>query len=236
MSNTKTKAQKIEGWIRYGLMALTAIAYVIVWIRFDVPFLKILPLFVSLFVMMLQAKVSRVGYLLGGANSILYAIIYISTGIYASAASALLFSFPIQIVTFLRWRKHSFENSTVLRRMSAKGRVLSTLLFLAAWGATLGVLKLAGSDFAILDTSSSILGIAVSLLVMFAYIEYAPLWLLSNILSLSLTLQVVFSGDITFLPYTIAGIYNLLCTIYALFNVFRLYRIQNSNPEKGESI
>ena len=233
MSNTKTKAQKIEGWIRYGLMALTAIAYVIVWIRFDVPFLKILPLFVSLFVMMLQAKVSRVGYLLGGANSILYAIIYISTGIYASAASALLFSFPIQIITFLRWRKNSYKESTILRRMNTKGRILVLLLFLAAWGITLGALMLSGSDFAILDTSVSLLGILVSVLVMLAYIEYAPLWLLSSILSLALNIQVTMS-DITFLPYTISGIYHLFCTVYAFYNVTKLYRIQNS--KKGENV
>ena len=233
MTSTTSSREQREQWVRYILMGITAIAYVIAWISFSVPFVKILPLFVSLFVMMLQAKVSRFGYLLGGVNSVLYAIIYIITGIYASAASALLFSFPIQIVTFLRWRKNSYEKSTILRRMSAKGRILSLLLFLVAWGVTLGVLMLSGSDFAILDTSVSLLGILVSVLVMLAYIEYAPLWLLSSILSLALNIQVTMS-DITFLPYTISAVYNLLCTIYAFYNVTKLYRIQNS--QKGEII
>ena len=233
MSNTTVLKEKREMWIRYGAMALTAIAYLIAWISLSVPVLKILPLFISLFVMMLQAKVSRFGYLVGGLNSVLYAIIYIITGIYASAASALLFSFPIQILTFLRWRKNSYKESTVLRCMNTKGRILVLLLFLAAWGVTLGALMLSGSDFAILDTSVSLLGILVSVLVMLAYIEYAPLWLLSSILSLALNIQVTLS-DITFLPYTISGIYNLFCTIYAFYNVIKLYRIQNS--EKGENV
>ena len=228
-SSTKQTASQI---FRYALIFAAFVAYVICGILFQVPFLTILPLFVSLFVVMLQARVNRFGYLLGGINSVLYAIVYISSGIYASAASALFFSLPIQLITFIRWQKHSYEKSTVLHKMSAKGRILTLVLFLVAWGATLGALTLLGSDFAILDTSVSLLGILVSLLTMLAYIEYAPLWLLSNILSLMLTVQVTLT-DISFLPHAVAGIYNLICTVSALFNVAHLYKKQNTTATEA---
>ncbi|MBR2611548.1 MAG: nicotinamide mononucleotide transporter [Clostridia bacterium] len=227
MSTQSSSKQSETQIFRYVLLSFAFVAYVICGIVFQVPFLTILPLFVSLFVVMLQARVNRFGYLLGGINSVLYAIVYISTGIYASAASALLFSLPIQLMTFLRWQKHSYEKSTVLRKMSNKGRILTLALFLVSWGAILGALILLGSDFAILDTSVSLLGILVSLLTMLAYIEYAPLWLLSNILSLMLTIQVTLT-DISFLPHAVAGVYNLICTATALFNVFRLYKKQTT--------
>ena len=180
MSDIKQNGQKREQIFRYTTISLTFVALVISWIALDVDFLKILPLFISLVVVMMQAKVNRFGYLLGGLNSILYAVIYISAAVYASAASALFFSFPVQLITFIRWQKHSYKQSTVLRKLSTKGRIITLSAFLVFWGATLGILTLIGSDFAFLDTSVSLLGIGVSLLTMFAYKEYAPLWLLAG--------------------------------------------------------
>ena len=112
--------------------------------------------------------------------------------------------------------------------MSAKGRLLAAGAFLVAWGGTLAVLLLVGSDFALLDTSVSLLGIVVSVLTMLAFVEYAPLWLVSNALSLFLNIQLALA-DISFLPYVIAGVYNLVCTVISVFNVAKLYKLQNAN-------
>ena len=233
MCDIKSIKEKREEIFRYVTIALAFTALVISWIALKVPFLKILPLFISLAVVMMQARVNRFGFLLGGLNSVLYAIIYISAGIYASAASALLFSFPVQIITFIRWQKHSYKKSTVLRKLSTKGRILAAGSFIALWGATLGALTLIGSDFALLDTSVSLLGVAVSLLTMFAYTEYAPLWLLSSVLSLLLNIQMTLS-DLSFFPYTVSGIYNLICTLFALYNVAKLYKIQQEEAESAK--
>ena len=234
MSISKLESQARGKIMQYAMIGITFISYIVCWIFLRVSFVKILPLFVSLFVVMLQAKVNRFGYLLGGLNSILYAIIYISAGVYASAASALLFSLPMQIVTFLRWQKHAYKESTVLRRMSRKGRMLCAGAFLFVWGITLTTLTLLGSEFAFLDTSVSLLGVLVSILTMLAFVEYAPLWLVSNALSLVLNLQLTLS-DISFFPYAIAGVYNLICTIISVFNVAKLYKLQNTSEEQAKA-
>ena len=221
---TKERAGKI---FRYSLLAVTFIGLLISGIVFRVPPYKILPLFNSLFIVMMQAKANRYAYILGGINSILYAIIYIFTGLYALAMYAFCFSFPIGLLTFFRWNKNSYEKSTRFSSMNTKWRLLTALAFFAVFGITILVLRLLGSDFALLDTSVSLLGILVSILTMLARVEYAPLWLLSSVLSLALNIQVTIS-DITFFPYTISATYNLICTATALFNVFRLYKKQTT--------
>jgi nicotinamide mononucleotide transporter PnuC len=216
-----------EAIFRYTTLSVTFVALLISFITLNIPFLKILPLFISLIVMLMQSNVNRYGYLLGGVNSILYAVIYVSAGVYASAASALLFSLPVQLITFLRLQKHSYKQSTVLKKLSSKGRLISLFIFFAFWCLTIGILTLLGSNFAFLDTSVSLLGIGVSILTMLAYKEYAPLWLLSSFLSLLLNIQMTLS-DISFFPYVVSGVYNLICTLFAVYKVSRLYKIQRN--------
>ena len=232
MDLTKDNRERI---MRYVLLALTFAALLISGIACSTPILKLIPLFNSLFIMMLQAKANRYAYILGGLNSILYAVIYVYAGIYVSAASAFFFSFPVQILTFWFWNKNSYEKSTKFRTMNTKWRILASLAFLIVWGGTLTVLTLIGSDFVLLDTSVSLLGIAVSILTMLAFKEYAPLWLLSSLLSLVLNIMLTVK-DITFFPYTVSSTYNLICTSIALYNVYRLYRIQNTAKDEKEII
>jgi hypothetical protein len=66
---------------------------------------------------------------------------------------------------------------------------------------------------------------------MFAYTEYAPLWLLSSVLSLLLNIQMTLA-DVSFFPYTVSGVYNLICTVFALYNVAALYKAQQEEAKK----
>lgn len=60
-----------------------------------------IPLFVSVLVMLLQARVSRYAFLVGGINSVLYMISYIKMSLYAMAIYSISVSFPLQMITFL---------------------------------------------------------------------------------------------------------------------------------------
>ena len=90
---------------RLCLMAVTAVLITVTGIIFRQSFIRILPLYVSLLVGLLQSRANRYASLLGGLNSILYTLVYIYLGLYASAGYALLFSFPLQIVTFILWSR-----------------------------------------------------------------------------------------------------------------------------------
>ena len=90
---------------KYWLAVLTVIcAALITWtgIQFQQPFLRMLPLYISLCVGMLQSRASRYASLVGGLNSLVYTFVYISLGLYASALYAIAVSFPLQIATFLK--------------------------------------------------------------------------------------------------------------------------------------
>ena len=65
---------------------------------FHQSFFRILPLYISLFVMILSANVSRYAYLTGGLNSILYAVIYFYYGVYGVAFQAMFFLSPFRLL------------------------------------------------------------------------------------------------------------------------------------------
>lgn len=69
---------------------ITAAAITAAGLWFHQNFFRILPLYVSLFVMILSAQVNRYAFLLGGLNSILYAAVYFAYGLYGMAAYVLL--------------------------------------------------------------------------------------------------------------------------------------------------
>ena len=74
---------------------------------FHQDFFRILPLYVSLFVLIFSAKVNRYAFLIGGLNSILYAAVYFAYGLYGMAVYAFVFSFPIQMLSFFCWKNHA---------------------------------------------------------------------------------------------------------------------------------
>lgn len=207
------------------LLAVTGILITVTGILFRQAFLRILPLYISLFVMLLNSRVSRFGPLVGGINSLLYAVVYLHYGLYASAAYAVLVSCPFQIVTFIRWSKHPYENSTVFRRMTWKQRGVTALAFAAAWLVVCFILQRLSSNYMLLDTTTSLLGVLISLLTIFAYVEYTVLSIPSILVSICLyaTMMRDTPEQITYLIYTI---YAGICTLRAFFSARALYKKQ----------
>ena len=222
--------QKEDSFIRKNrfillLLTVTGILITVTGILFRQSFLRILPLYISLFVMLLNSRVSRFGPLIGGINSLLYAAVYVYYGLYASAAYAVLASCPFQIVTFIRWSKHPYENSTVFRRMTWKQRGLTALAFAAAWLIVCFILQKLSSNYMLLDATTSLLGVLISLLTVFAYVEYTFLSIPSIIVSICLhaTMMRDTPEQITYLIYTI---YAGICTLRAFFSARSLYKKQ----------
>lgn len=217
----------------YVMMAITGILITVAGVAFDQSFLRILPLYVSLVISMLQTKVNRFALLLGGVNSILYGVVYIYYKLYGAAFSALLFSFPIQIITFIRWNKNKRGNSTELRRMTVKQRVL---LFAGIAVLTVGmavVLPLLGSEYVLLDSITTLLGIAIYFLTMFAFVEYTTLMLVNCVLTVVLYITML-EGSPDTATYLIYSVYSLICVAFAFFEARKLYaQQQKENSEES---
>lgn len=216
---------KKQNIVRSIFMLVTAILITVTGILYGQSFLRILPLYISLFVGALQSRANRYASLLGGVNSILYAVVYWLLGLYASAGYALFFSFPVQVATFIRWQRHKYGTSTEFRRMSGKLRLLVVGAFLLSFLGMGFVLRLAGSSYQLLDNLTSLLGILISILTMFAYIEYTWLMLPSGVISICLHLATMVDHPAQ-ITYLIFSLYSLICVTQQFFRVRRLYAEQ----------
>lgn len=210
---------------RLILMLVTAILITVTGILFRQSFIRILPLYVSLFVAVLQSRANRYASLLGGLNSILYTIVYVYLGLYASAGYAMLFSFPLQIITFILWSRKKDGESTQFRRMTPLCRLLVLLGFIASSVALGFVLKAAGSSHQLLDNLSSLMGILITVLTMFAFVEYTWLMLPSGILGIALNIATM-QANPEQITYVIFSVYSMICVTIQFFCVRKLYAEQ----------
>lgn len=191
-------------------------------------FIRVFPLYISLFIMFLQTRVNRYAFLLGGLNSIIYAAIYFYYTLYASAFYAFLFSFPLQIITFIRWSKHRYKQATIFRKMTAKQRAFVAAGFFCTGALIMLILSLTNAGYAMLDTSISLLGILATFLTMLAFIEAPFLGLISGLISIILYINMMANGVIEQLPYLIYNFYSYTCVIMSFRKTIALYREQQA--------
>lgn len=216
------------------VLVITYIAILTTGIIFKQPFYRIAPLFISVVVMTLQAYANRFGYLLGGINAIIYTVIYIQLGAYATAISGLVISFPMQLITFFYWNKRPYEKSVIFKKMSWKLQLLSIATFVISCAICFGVLKSVGSLYTVLDTLYSIIGIYVSVFTMFAFVEYSYLWPINCVIGVFLNIQIAINepSQITYLIYSV---YSLYCVMLAFINVQMIYKKQKSEALENEN-
>lgn len=217
------------------LIAVTGAAILVAGIVCRQEFFLMIPLFISLFVMGFQSEANRVGALCGAVNSLIYTAAYVYMGVYASAASALLFSFPVQLMTFFRWKKNAYKKTAVFRRMSNKMRILLSAVLLALWAVLAAVFVHLDYEYAVLDSISFILGFVVPVLTMFAFVEYTYLWLVTAVVTLLLSVQMVIV-DYKQTTYLIYAVYCFYCIICAFISVRKFYKEQTTDTETVENV
>ena len=227
----KKKFSKKDIFI-FVLMAITAVLITFTAVYNKQNFFEVMPLYVSLVIALLQSRVNRFASLLGSFNSIVYAVVYFGFKIYGAAFSALLFSFPIQLITFIRWNKNKSGSSTVLRKLGAKRMTLLSVGCAVALGALWIILPLIGSEYVYLDGVTTLLGILIYFLTMFAYIEYPIFMIVNGLLGIALNVQMV-KDDPSIWPFLIFSVYSLICIIFAAFEARKLYASQQKQ-RRGE--
>lgn len=211
-------------------MGCTAVLITLAGIHFKQSFLRILPLYISLIIALLQSRVNRYASLMGSINSLLYAAVYVYFGLYGSAFSALLFSFPIQLLTFIRWNKNKWKHSTVLRKLTVKQQLLILAGFAVALVATWIILPLIGSQYVFLDSLTNLLGILIYFLTMFAYVEYTFLMIVNGIIGIILYISMLeATPEIT--TYLIFSVYSFICIVFAFFQARKLYNSQQTEAK-----
>ena len=215
------------------IIILTGLAILASGIYFKQEFFLMIPLFVSLFVMSFQSEANRIGSLIGAINAVIYTVAYLYMGVYVSAASSFFMSVPLQLATFFNWKKNAYKKTVIFKKMSVKMRIISLVALFVLWGISAGVLTFFNYEYAIFDTVTFLLGLAVSILTMLAYIEYTYLWIISAVTGLIVNIQMVINNpkEITYLIY---GVYALYCVIVAFINVQKFYKEQQSEKQMVE--
>lgn len=218
--------KKISIWVI--LLIITAIAITVSSVIIGQSFLRIFPLYVSLFIMLLMSNMNRYAYLIGGINAISYGFIYLYYDIPGSAISAFLTSFPLQIVSFIMWSKTSWKNSTVLKKMSSKARVINAVLLVLGWAVYYMLIRYLGSASSLIDSMASLLGMYITVLQVLKYSEYTVLMIPSVLMTIALYISLISRGVIEQVPYLIYSCYSLLCVIRSVFNVRKIMKEQEA--------
>ena len=202
--------------------------------------LQMLPLFISLVVMFLQANVNRYAFLLGGFNSILYALSYVTMTLYTSAVYAILVSFPLQVITFINWNRKTKDNKTELKTLSGKQLLLLIAGCIVAWLLCLLIFSLLGSPYILLDNTVSILGIVATILCMIRFSEYTFFQIAGQIFTIALHTQGIINQLVAGEPpskitYLVYAIYAGICTLMTFLNIRKQLREQKAMKKESST-
>ena len=91
----------------------------------------------------------------------------------------------------------------------------------------MGVLNLLDSNYQLLDSSLTLVGILVSILSMLCYMEYAYVNLLTGLLSIILY-SLMLKESPEQITYLIFNIYCTICLIISVIKIHKIYRIQQA--------
>jgi len=206
----------------YLLVTAAFVGITVAAILFSCDIYRVIPLYVSLVVMILQTRANRLSFLVGGMNAAYYAVVYVTLKLYGMALYSICVACPLQIITWLRWRKNPYAQSTVLRRLTAKQRIGWGVGFVTVWAVLYCILNAFGSGYLILDNTISVISAAGNVGSLLSLIEFPFMQILAQVLNLTLYIQMI-GEDPKQWTYLIYTVYALICSAKSAYFMHRLY-------------
>jgi len=180
--------------------------------------LMFLPVIISALVMFLQSRVNRYAFFVGAINAVLYTIAYIKMSLYATAAYALLVSGTLQVLTFINWSKHTDKNETEIKSMTWSLRIKLLTGMALMWSLIYLVFKQFNSEYLILDSGITVLGIIATILCTLRFKEYIAFQILTKISSF-ITYALMVSTDPSRIIWLISATNGIICSIIAILSI-----------------
>ena len=223
---------KKELFIDYIPTLLVAVLIIVFAVLKEQTFLKTLPTLITLVVMIMSVRANRFAFLVGAGNCVLYTLAYMSEGIYFSAINAFFVSMPIQIFSFFVWSRHKDGKiRSRLTKMKWWQLLLSSAAIFPAWaGCYFGLGAFFEGNMAILDSLIFVLGILISILIAFRFIEGQYFNLISCILNLGMFVLICIESPSN-INFLIISAYNLFRIGQAAINWTTLY-LRSKNERK----
>ncbi len=204
-------------------------------IAFKQDLVKTMPVCFSLLIVLLSSRANKICYLMGAFNCIIYIVGYFMEGLYGSALQT-AFSSVMQFATFFYWKKNSYKHATKFREMALLGRIFLLI------GITIGtiicaiILMSLNANEVWLDSYTLVSGIAGPILNLFAFIEYLPLSVVGQIITLIMWFKIIIDGNLANITYLIIAIYNVYMTIRMAKTWLRLYKEQHALTNKDKPL
>lgn len=130
---------------------------------------------------LLAAKGNLWNYLFGTLNSVGYAFVSFTNGLYGDMGLNVLFFLPTNVIGFFMWKSHLESASVEMRGLRVLHQILVALACAAAIGALgFGLSQIKTQNTPYLDATSTILSIAATLLMMWRYKEQWLLYIVLN--------------------------------------------------------
>jgi nicotinamide mononucleotide transporter len=128
----------------------------------------------------------REGYLIGLYNSLSYAILAYSNGLYGEMYLNLFFFVPTGILGYIIWRQHTGSGKTVIMRQLAwtwRAYIIAVCLVVTAGlGMILGLNPKQNTPF--IDAATNVLSVTATFLMMWRYKEQWTLYIILNIITI----------------------------------------------------
>ncbi|MBQ9692776.1 MAG: nicotinamide mononucleotide transporter [Clostridia bacterium] len=188
---------------------------------------KLLPTLISPVVLVLTAHANRYGFLLGGFNSLLYAVTFFMEGLFFSLFTAVAVSFPVQVFSFFHWsrnRKDEKSEEVALKTFGVKGNALMILAMAAVWAVCYFLIGdlIASQNYKLFDTIGFVTGMACTFIAAFRYVESMYINVICVTCSV-LTWVSITLKDPSSVNYLINSLYSLYTVIQASYIWTKLY-------------
>lgn len=186
-----------------------------VWfVNGDTPFMLILTLTGSLN-LVLGAKGKIAGLYFAIINSSLYAIQCLGIPLYGEVMYNVLFSIPVSLSAIYLWNKHKNGDGNVkFKTMSNLHIVAVVVLTLFCVFCYSKLLTSMGGSLPFMDSLTTVVSVIASLLYVARFSEQWLMWVVVNILSMIMWIQVYLSGDPTALLIIVMKLVNMLNSLY----------------------
>ena len=146
----------------------------------------------------LAAKGNIMNYIFGLVNVALFAWISFKAGLYGEAALNALYFLPMQFLGWYNWvkKREAEESVTVIgQRLTYSERIQLILLSVAATAVTAWLLDIFDDPQPIKDAATTVLSIIAMFLMVRRYMEQWVLWVVVNIISVTIWIVAAIEGE-----------------------------------------
>ncbi|MBB6370889.1 nicotinamide riboside transporter PnuC [Chryseobacterium shigense] len=181
--------------------------------------LNFLVLVSGIFCVVLAAKGSIWNYVLGTVNTVAYAYVAFTNGLFGEVGLYTLFFLPMNIVGYFMWKKHLKDNIVEMKALNIKSVLmmfLITVLGCIFLGYFLSTIH--GQNNPYLDGMSTVISIVATVLMIFRYKEQWLLYVILNIITVIIWIIRTLNGSESGVMMTVMWSAFLINAIYGYYN------------------